>query len=234
MIYDKEKIFNQISELLKAIPSDRLTDILYRQVDIEDWESIETGRPHLEEGDNSVLSGEASGYTKIVLFPKTDENIVIKIPYRGMDLYQCDESEGGFSFVKRRDFEGVSSWDYCDREASLYKSACRSGVERFFACTEYIGDALGKVPVYAAERCKEYEWDKVCRPLKVGSLVKLGVPPDVAGVLSAQYKTEDLCALVRFLREFHVNDLHAGNWGMGRDGNLKIIDYAGYEDGFSM
>lgn len=234
MIYDKEKIFNQISELLAAIPSDRLTDILYRRVDIEEWESIETGRPHLEEGDNSVLSGEASGYTKIVLFPKEEKDIVIKIPYRGMDLYQYDESDGGFGFVKRKDFEGISSWDYCDKEASLYKQARRCGVERFFACTEYVGDALGKIPIYAAERCGEYKEDNVCRPPKVEGLVKLNIPPDVAGVLSAQYKTADLHALVRFLRRFHVNDLHERNWGVGRDGNLKIIDYAGYEDGFSV
>ena len=234
MIYDKEKIFNQISELLKAIPTDKLTDILYRKVDMEDWESIETGRPHLEEGDNSVLSGEASGYTKIVLFPKEEKDIVVKIPYRGMDLYQCDESDGGFGFVKRKDFEGISSWDYCDREATLYMHACRWGVDRFFACTEYIGDALGKIPIYAAERCGEYKWDKVCRPTKVESLIKLSIPPDVAGVLSVQYETADLHALVRFLRRFHVNDLHGGNWGVGGDGNLKIIDYAGYEDGFSV
>lgn len=234
MIYDKEKIFNQISELLAAIPSDRLTDILYRRVDTEDWESIETGRPHLEEGDNSVLSGEASGYTKIVLFPRDEKDIVIKIPYRGMDLYQWDESDGGLGFVARRDFKGISSWDYCDREATLYGHACRWGVERFFACTEYIGDALGRIPIYAAERCGEYVWDNVCRPPKVESLVKLGVPPDVAGVLSVQYKTADLQALVGFLQRFNVNDLHSGNWGVGGDGNLKIIDYAGYEDGFSV
>lgn len=231
MIYDKEKLVQETSEFLATIHPDDLMDSLYCSVIDGDWEMADTERHRWMKGGNSVFQTIAYGLTKIVLFPKDMQDVVVKIPFIGINEYAYTENDD-LKLVGRVDFSGLKSGDYCERESTVYKNAVQAHLEKFFACTEYVADALGFVPIYASERCDPLYSDGMTNRVCLSALSGLDVPNDVVKVLARQYGEDELMDLEAFLLENNVSDLHEGNWGYGKDGKLKIIDYSSFYETF--
>ncbi len=189
----------------------------------------DTERHQWMKGDNSIFQTIAYGLTKIVLFPNDLKDVVVKIPFIGVDEYSYTDNDD-IEWIRRTDFEGIQSGDYCERESFVYKQAVKEHVEKFFACTEYVTDALGFVPIYVSERCEQFEPGGSA--IYDSRLDSVEIPHDVASVLVEQYESKDIDRLVSFIDENKIGDLHEGNWGYGKDGKLKIIDYSSFYETF--
>ena len=182
-----------------------------------------------------------SGVTKVVIILN---DFVLKKGFHGTVM---DADEDGF--LEPEDFV-YTAWDinYGTLEYRVYAKACDWKVERFFAAMEPLGDE-----VYAQEKCDyiledaiedEDIWELPIFSLTdVEDIIKdLGdhdiwdideyMTTGVIPYIYFEYSYEDIAALVEFLQNYDITDIHAGNVGFFKDneGNykLKLFDYSGF------
>jgi hypothetical protein len=240
----------RIKSLLTEIPIDDMFDLLYGKEITGEWESlpplIESRLANGEKEANSILSSVAYGATKAVLFLKEFDDIVIKIPYKGWEYFVYDdEVDTGLSSIGFVDFEqtGGLAGGYCEVEEELYEAAVGARVQDFFAKTEYAFTLYDCIPVYVSERCDIKDWDTPPlgrRQSWLSDFSEFSSRMAHHGVCTAiswnLYKTDDTphhrrsWALVTFLEANDIFDLHDNNWGVSKDGKLKIIDYSGFDE----
>lgn len=247
LITEEEK--QQIKSLLTKIPIDDMFDLLYGKEITGEWESlpplIESRLANGEKEANSILSSVAYGATKAVLFLKGFDDIVVKIPYKGWEYFiYDDEADDGLSSIGFVDFECIENptGKYCEIEENLYEAATEARIQNFFAKTEYVFTLYDCIPVYVSERCDIKEWYTYsdncrCQSGDFGEfssrMAHHGVCTEISWSL---YEADDTphhrrsWALLTFLEANDIFDLHDNNWGISKNGELKIIDYSGFDE----
>lgn len=192
-----------------------------------------------------------SGITKVtVIF----DDFVLKKGFCGT---VSDSDENGW--LEEKDFI-YKNWDinYGTLEYQVYLRSCEHGVERFFAEMEPLGDA-----VYAQEKCriiadsistyeditpdiemyavpKDEHWSLEDYDNMIADLGKHNIW-DIEDHLRMSaiywfyfnYSYDELRALVQFLHDYDINDIHVGNIGLFWDNEqekyvLKMFDFSGY------
>ena len=129
--------------------------------------------------------------------------------------------------------------DYCARECENYRLAEERGLAYYFAATEYLGEFEG-VHFYAQEyvNCDEGVDSEIYNSLRArykssDNDVDDDCLWDEVEELDAEERVELLYnddALVRFIWECRINDLHCGNFGI-KDDHYVMLDYSGFGDG---
>lgn len=237
-----QRILQELKEFLDTSDHELFIDEgLYAQKIAGEGDSFESIWMHeyKDGGDNSIIQEVRAGITKVVFFLKDVKDKVAKVPFLGVDLYEYDEDGDDKEFVGRTCFSEMDDMrgnggDYCELEVDNYLKAQEFGVEEFFAKTECIGTLYGTITVYASERCVPYnDLEHECFISTWNNpFIKFGVPKLIAMDLEKQYSAESLSRLKTFLEDNDIYDLHSGNWGYGKDGKLKIIDYSNYYEDF--
>lgn len=132
---------------------------------------------------------------------------------------------------------------FCAREKELFELAIQEGLDKFFAAIFYVGNGI-----YLQEKVE-------CDEDAVASSFTSFVEKNLANQLHLDdideddyydtirdYVEEDMDDFERaealvgkedkfldFLSDYHINDLHDGNWGYrSSTGHYCVIDYAGY------
>lgn len=189
--------------------------------EIDMWEEDSCG--NLDSyNDSPVKWSSEAGVSKVVIIPSEGE-YVIKI-----DL---DSYDGGIEF----------SESYSDTETRYSFLAEKAGLGDVFVKTFYWGDYLGR-SVYLQEKV---EFDYLRRERYDGiaskTLEKLSNKSEKArkkcemsaaltSALYNYYGEEKFEAILSFLLENRINDLHNGNWGFIGERPV-IFDYSGFYEG---
>ena len=215
----------------------------------------------------------STGASKCVIIPN-DKNYIIKIPFTGEgsdEIYENDSEyydycqEYGIDYSEcpydRWVFENASNsqngWDYCLKEAEVYKAAEDAGLEKYFAKTVYIGDYCNH-PLYIQEKCCSIYESDTCETKikKYNEKYKLHIREYIIDKFYEEaldwHTTRDwfLCLfnylkekkgltktykelekLADFLDEEYVRDLHSGNTGLIAKNSMPVMmDYSSFED----
>ena len=159
-----------------------------------------------------------------------------------------------------------AEYNYCQREAEVYREAQRRGYADKFAWTDHLfdysfiyGDEEYVIPVYIMEWCQcsyemiyddadDYNFKKFCtsRGLlpnsddsrekydnsKCGSDDHERIMAWAFSVWGLNYNEPKDRAIVDFMREMFINDIHAGNWGWCNN-QLVLVDYSGYGSNYN-
>lgn len=145
--------------------------------------------------------------------------------------------------------------DYCANEQFLYEKALENGVNGLFAETFCIGN-VGGFTVYVMEKCDCDEGEVYslssdavyadwCRENQrnpndedaQSDFSNSGYYDDIDtlyGIIKAATKgwSKKLAEKVLdFCNSYEINDCHCANWGVASNGQLVIVDYAGYGTG---
>lgn len=145
----------------------------------------------------------------------------------------------GFTWEENND-----DYDYCTIEARNYQDAIIEGVEEFFAasyelCTVTPSECKGllnNIYFYIQEKAEpdEEKTSSTCERYINGDCE--GSDPwyhdhsDTDRLESLFGEDKNFDKLLKFIKEWQINDLHSGNFGYTKDGIAKIIDYSGYVD----
>ena len=137
--------------------------------------------------------------------------------------------------------------DYCAREALISKQAEHCGFGDFFAKSEPLfdytfsyNDESKKVEVYVMEWCccdSDTVSDNSSRDLfsdeeerrasddehSDSNFGMIEYAKSTWGIIDEQFIHD----LIEFMRDWEINDLHAGNWGY-KGSKLVMVDYGGY------
>lgn len=162
------------------------------------------------------------GASKLVIIPK-HLDFVVKIPFGAVgyydddDNYCCDPFERAY-YAEEDDY----GWDYCRSEAEYYDLAREAGISFFFAKTTYIGDICG-VPIYVQEKIEIQEdvWRSHTDNQRTDSREKVekmglwgcGLNDDFLTELFDYYSDDEVAALFKFIRTYHLGDLTDSNVG---------------------
>lgn len=149
--------------------------------------------------------------------------------------------------------------DYSKTETRIYNDAVKKGLEGWFAWTEKLFDFEIRdytYPVYVMEWCKcgydtmsddsySFHLNSYCStnnldPNSDDSIDKFNecyddpFYADTEGMIAFargfnEASVDEFEAFVELLTLYHVNDLHAGNWGY-RGSRLVLVDYGGFGD----
>ena len=143
-----------------------------------------------------------------------------------------------FDWVIKVNLPG-EKFDWCGRECENYCLAEERGLSYYFAASEFLGEFEG-VKFYAQEyvNCDEGVDSEIYNSLKArykssDNDVDDDCLWDKVEDLDAEERVELLYnddALVRFIWERRINDLHCGNFGVKGD-HYVMIDYSGYGTG---
>lgn len=134
-------------------------------------------------------------------------------------------------------------FDYCKREYENYRAAVYEGVEQYFPYTDYLGINNG-IRFYVQQMAYVDECDVYDSLYNIlnenGSFDDIPYEDDdyakgeyISGWiddLEAEERVELLFGdnrLVEFINQYHINDLHDGNFGKIDDA-FVIIDFSGY------
>ena len=182
-----------------------------------------------------------------------DRKVVVKIPMETscrFDKYRTD-------FFKMKIKDGQyptfnNEENLCEVEASIYKLAKESGLGEFFAEEEKLMTYHG-VPVYIQERVQAY-----CDTPDCGDDYDMHLSEPIDKLLHKNYDfidedssevidqfTQNVFFVERLYEEAgegrfihfldfliinNINDLHSGNIGYGAKGELKLMDYSGFNN----
>ena len=223
----------------------RLTEIMkdiLEHVDFEDMYCDDyDSEGHCQEIIFSPLVHEiACGASKTVLFLDGEDDYVIKIPFYGYG--SRDEDEDDVTWFNGADLYGVditTEWNYCELESEVYNLALETGVEEFFASTEFLCSIHG-IPVYISEKmnnvtegydyssseAEEKNWRRAVNFVKENK----GTPfsTEYIDALIRGYGEEKVQKLIDFVSSLGISDFHPGNWGYDRNYRIRLLDYSGY------
>lgn len=150
----------------------------------------------------------------------------------------CFKIEGLDGWVIKVDF--AKEKGYCKREYEFYKEAVKLGISDCFATTYKIME-LDDGRVAILQELVEVDEDKVTSEWYNYASREVEDNEDGDRVWDYVYEmgTSDRLYAVfgddkrfniidQFCRVNNINDLHEGNWGTTENGNLVIMDFAGY------
>jgi hypothetical protein len=127
------------------------------------------------------------------------------------------------------------SEDYAEVEYKTYLKAQEHGLERYFPMTYFLGE-FEETKFYLQQRAEcvpeEVHSKLIGKVSEIGRYESYTLAWDAADSLEDDVRAMLLFddeALVDFLLENCVNDLHEGNFGY-IDGKLVIIDFSGWRD----
>lgn len=178
------------------------------------------------------------GSSKAVLFCNFLDEYVLKIPFLGEMVLgvKCER-------FKNADISH-NSWDYCEAEAKIYKSACEDGISNLFCGIELLCQ-INNFPVYIAEKCTStldenfdlynssedgirYARAKSEKNKDKFLVRKPGdMEEEVVGLFYDSWGEKNTDKLLDFLVDNDVSDCHNGNVGF-KDGKIRLIDYSGF------
>lgn len=127
-------------------------------------------------------------------------------------------------------------YDYCAKEAVFYEKAVECGCEAHFAAT-YYGGCVDGITFYLQERVTA-NMSEIESRIKTYNSNHYGENYEdcyddadyIEAVLGDESSAEEVNALIDFVVEYDINDLHCGNWGITSDGRIVIIDFSGFVD----
>lgn len=175
------------------------------------------------------------GCSKMVLFLRGFDDIVLKIPYHGVIL-DTDEYQEFTGAGKGCDW--IEKWDYCAAEADIFDLACQFDIGDMFAGTYYLCD-INNYPIYCAEKADTVLDLNPCRissvrgsnysakKLEDGAIFITGLRSQAIGLFYDGYGKKKTDALLDFIVENKITDLHGENVAMCGD-KIKLIDYSGF------
>lgn len=140
--------------------------------------------------------------------------------------------------------EDDDDFDYCTIEAHNYQDAIIEGVGEFFAasyelCTVTPSECKGllnNIYFYIQEKAEpdEEKTSSTCERYINGDCESSDPwyhdHSDTDRLESLFGEDKNFDKLLKFIKEWKINDLHSGNFGYTKNGIAKIIDYSGYED----
>lgn len=150
----------------------------------------------------------------------------------------CFKIEGLDGWVIKVDFAKENG--YCKREYELYKEAIALGISDYFATTYKIMElddgciAILQELVEVDEDRITSEWydyvshemeDKEDDDKVWDSVYEMGNSDRLYAIFGEDKR---FSVVDQFCRVNNINDLHSGNWGITENGNLVIMDFAGY------
>lgn len=154
------------------------------------------------------------GVTKIVLVPKNKgARYVLKIP--------------------------VGDINYCEGEVRAYEIAEESGMEKFFAPTEFFDMSMDcKVYIQLRTRANPYDedgeywsdgdWSELTED-SVEEATENGMSEQLIDEIINWYGSEEAQDFINFCNREYLNDIHSGNFGFYR-GRPMVFDYSGIGD----
>lgn len=136
------------------------------------------------------------------------------------------------------------NFDYCTIEAHNYQDAITEGVEEFFAasyelCTitpSECKELHQTIYFYIQEKAEpdEEKTSSTCEKYIKGEYNNSDTwyydYTDSDRLESLFGEDKNFNKLMKFIKEWRINDLHSGNFGYTKEGIAKIIDYSGYGD----
>ena len=192
------------------------------------------------------------GLSKICL-SFNDKKIVVKIPM----INDCSYNKDKVNFFKTKVRNGQYSnfnnnENLCEVEANIYELAKEKGLSDLFAAEEKLMIYHG-IPVYLQEKVQIY-----CDTPDCADDYDLNLNEEINDLLIENYSCLDedqdkvieqftqniafverlykeigkerFIQLLNFLINNYINDLHSGNIGYGEKGELKLMDYSGYDN----
>lgn len=196
------------------------------------------------------------GATKLVIFFNDLPDYIVKIPFQGScqsyyDYDECKYAVDSSMLVPVDELcgaglEGIitqdNPWDYCETEAKVYELAQENEIEDCFAGTFYLNDYYG-YPIYVSEKIQEtwYQGDgdkttpKIHQSEKQAQDLSDKIRVDfydlnMIAILIEQYGYDKVNELMHFICNYDIRDLHSDNLGFDANGELKLIDYSGFND----
>lgn len=203
----------------------------------------------LELKDESGATWYDSGATKLVLAYADLPHYVVKIPFVGCKVYDCDENDNydlvndasfdyNFADASHGELNLEHSWDYCEAEEKIYQKASNH-LKNLFVETIYVC-SIGGHPIYVSpEMVDEFYWEdadnaseesiklakKMCSAKK-----NFFLADEIVSVIIEQQGKEIAQEMMKFIAQYSLNDFHTNNLMYDSDGILKFIDYAGYNE----
>ncbi len=235
MEYDaKMKIVSKVMRL----SSDILEDLEYCEED-------EYGGVYSCIAEMTGASQYEWGRSKLVLEYSDIPDYVIKIPIRRcVDLDGCSYVYEN-AFLRDGETRLEDTSDYCRIEAKEYRRACDAGIGSMFAGTWKLCD-IDDMPIYISEKVvktfdeiesieeigiesHEWEWIK-CKCKEHDIDINRFSYNAVIDALIQKYDINKVIEFNNFLHADGIMDLHTGNIGVDKNGDIKIIDYPGFFD----
>lgn len=181
------------------------------------------------------------GATKLCLFLRYTPSMVVKIPFLGA----VDEGFSSGTEFKRANLcykkFASNTWDYCLTECGLFQEARRLGIDKCFAGTYYIG-SIDNYPIYASVKipncfCDCGESTSTKQSMELGKKIIASKPtsfgditPNLLGLFIDSYGYDVAKRLFDFIDKYGIRDFHDGNIARMDSGEIKIIDYSGYNE----
>lgn len=177
-----------------------------------------------------------SGASKLVIIPD-NKDFVIKIPFEYEE--ECDEYPYSGAYNVGPEGETLEfGWDYCALEAALWEQADKLGIGHLFAKTIFIGE-YNNYPIYIQEKCQTFKEVKNIENYSEKSKkrsLKLCKENNfwcfnsgwLSDVLDYYDTDAEFMAINKFVRDYHIDDLHWGNMGYKLDGSPVLIDYSDF------
>lgn len=186
------------------------------------------------------------GMTKLVIVPK-HKDYVIKIPFTGFykeDEIIEDDWDYEPTFVLSRKRFGKSS---CKKEIQIYSCSTQS-LKKLLLPLEYFGN-IDNISIYIQKKYQvdysntDYHWkdeaiDSIMPPIKKKLVEKVSKDTNSTlewsfiSLIIRQYGIKETYEMLNEINDWGISDLHAGNYGFDKNGNVIIFDYAGYEDNY--
>lgn len=247
---------NEMRKFLNHILKGSMMYLKYYWMNTDDDKSASEMR---EEIYHEVLDNNTSlpfkikcGASKLAIMFEEFEDVVFKIPFIGSAA--LDEMEGqympyGIDAFRYATHDG--SWNYCAADKDVYQRMldCSPELEDFFCEIEFL-TFIDNHPVYIQERAdktiEDINFDNYKREYPVShnsldfceedsvkdSLRDLAWGNTNLNVLFAKIYDdygEDIAEeLLRYMTE-EIYDLHELNYGINKDGYIRIFDYSGFD-----
>lgn len=126
----------------------------------------------------------------------------------------------------------------CMVESNNYEAAVKRGLQKFFACTAG--------PFYTSNHTEFYCQEKLrVDECGISSIIEDQSNSqncsgeydisydDEMGLLNLYGEDELYIELLEFISDSRINDLHESNYGYRPNGEVAILDFCGYWDGYS-
>lgn len=153
----------------------------------------------------------------------------------------CGETKGCIisdelpNWVIKVGFITEDTEDYCAIEADNFIDVVKKGLEEFFAAIYEICDiplpesfSFKRYVTFFMQEKAEPDEEKTSSTCSEYTGTDDNSDYDRLESLFEGYKNDDFEKLIEFIDDWHINDLHSGNFGYTKDGKVKIIDYSGY------
>lgn len=170
------------------------------------------------------------GMTKSVFLFDDCPEWVFKVPVLSISEYQYDFDSSDYVYVCEHSVgnELGSGRDHCILEHELWYSAQDEGLDGCFVKTDCITLLPNDIPLYRSERIETFDYDPSLVGVNDFILNEFGVSREVEMRFVLDYGMDFRDRLSEFLFDNDIYDLHDANWGVGKDGKLKILDYGGF------